>query len=146
MMYHVVNPETAGGWGERTRSTTVPGQPTIVHELDCEFDDWLGDELLAVPVCYIVTEGLAGEINRAGLSGVVFDHVVISKSGEFEDWHPDGLDLPKFLWMKVVGEAGRDDFGLVGDFELVVSDKALAVLQSRPLQHAIIDVFEPGER
>lgn len=145
MGYHAIEPEVAGGWGENTRVKRIAGQPDIVEALDYEFDGWGGDELLESTPCFIVTERLANEIVRAGLSGIVFDHVEISKSGQFEDWYP-GRTLPKFLWMKVEGEAGRDDFGINSDLILVVSDRALAVLKSGQLDNAIIEPLKTPAR
>lgn len=142
MRYYAIQPEVAGGWGEGTKFTRVPGKPVIVHEFDYEFDDWFGDDILTSVRCYIVTERLAGDIVGAGLTGFVFDQVTISKSGQFEDWYPEGRELPKFLWMKVQGVPARDDFGL-NELGLIISEKALLILQSGgQLLHADIAPFE----
>jgi hypothetical protein len=143
MRYFTIRPEVAGGWGANTVATISPGEPDVLYALDYEFDDWFGDDLLKATLCYIVTERLAANILRAGLSGVVFDQVTISKSGIFEDLYPEGRTLPKFLWMKVEGESARDDFGITSDLELVISEHALSVLRSGgQLFHATIKLYE----
>ena len=57
-----------------------------------------------------------------------FDNVEISKSQEFEDWHPD-RELPRFLWMRIVGKPGRHDFWMTSELILAVSERALDLLK-----------------
>jgi len=139
--YHIVEPEVAGGWGKNTEFTRTPGQPVIVHKLHYQFDGWLGDELLETTPCYIVTERLAAEIERAKLTGVSFDAVETSKSEQFDELYPD-RELPKFMWLKVGGTAGQDDFGVTPDLQLIVSDAALAVLENVGISHALVEPFD----
>lgn len=146
MEYYIIGPEVAGGWGEKTRVTRNPGQRVIIHEFDYEFDDWFGDDLLTAAPCFVVTELLAKDIERAQLSGIVFDRVEISKSGIFDDLYPEGRELPTFRWMKIEGQPAKDDFGLTSALELVVSERALAVLRSRQLLEATIEPFEAAGR
>jgi hypothetical protein len=142
MRYFTIRPEVAGGWGANTIATISPGETDVLHALDYEFDDWFGDDLLKATLCYIATERLAANILQAGLSGVVFDEVTISKSGIFEDSYPEGRELPKFLWMKVEGEPARDDFGITSNLELIISDHALLVLRAGgELLHATIKPY-----
>jgi hypothetical protein len=147
MKYFRIKPEVAGGWGSGTKFTRVAGERRIIHDFDYEFDDWAGDDILTSVGCYIVTERLAADIKQAALSGIVFDHVTISHSGIFEDLHPDGLDLPSFLWMKVEGAATQGDFGRDDGYGLVVSERALLVLQaSGQLLHAGIEPYDGPAR
>ena len=118
----------------------TPGQPTVVFKLHYEFNGWLGDELLESVACYIVTEPLAAEIEKAGLTGVQFDEVEISKSDEFEAFQP-GQELPRFLWMRVVGQPRKDDFWITPDLILAVSERALDLLKQSGLSH--MDVMGP---
>ena len=136
--YYIVEPEVAGGWGKHTIFTSPPGERVVVHKLHYEFDGWLGDELLESTPCFIATERLAAEIEKAGLTGVSFDEVEISRSGEFEDRYPN-RKLPSFLWMKVYGKARHDDFGKTPDINLVISQQALQLLREQGTVH--MDVF-----
>jgi hypothetical protein len=138
--YHVVEPEVAGGWGKNTDVIRIPGQPVVVNKLHYVFDGWLGDELLESTPCYIGTERLVDEIKRAKLRGVVFDEVEIAKSEQFDELYPN-RELPKFMWLKMDGTPGEDDFGVTTDLQLVVSDEALAVLQRVGLSNAFVEPF-----
>lgn len=139
--YHIVEPEVAGGWGNNTEFTRTPGHPVIIHKLHYQFDGWLGDELIESTPCYIVTERLAAEIERAELTGVVLDEVETSKSEQFDELYP-GRELPRFMWLKVDGAVGRDDFGVTADLRLIVSERALALLQNVGIPHALVEPFE----
>lgn len=133
--YFAVEPEVAGGWGQNTVVTREPGKPTLVHKLHYVFDGWLGDELLESTPCFIVTERLADEIRRARLTGTRFDDVEVTTSDEFRDLHP-GRQLPRFLWLRVEGMPGIDDFGVTAGLSLVVSERVLELLQRGGFSHA----------
>lgn len=139
MKFHQVEPEVAGGWGEDTVARREPGRPPVVERLHHVFDGWMGDELLETTPCFIVTEGLAEAIRAAGLSGVTFDAVEVGVSETFVELQPATV-LPSWVWMKVEGVAGRDDFGLSPALILVVSDRALAVLGDRIVE-AVVSPF-----
>jgi hypothetical protein len=137
----VLMPEVAGGLGDGTvidRSTTPP----IVSRLHYVMEGWLGDDLLETFPCYIVTERLGNALRSQSLSGIAFGSVQVSKSQQFEDLYPN-RQLPKFFWLKVTGNAGRDDFGLSADFNLVVSDHALGILRRFNLSNCEIERFLP---
>jgi hypothetical protein len=133
--YFVVEPEVAGGWGENTVFTRTPRRPVVVHKLHYQFDGWLGDELLESTPCFIASERLAHEIERAGLTGVIFDEVEVTTSDEFKELYPD-VQLPRFVWLKVQGKPGEDDFGVGPDLRLVVSERALELLERVGFSHA----------
>jgi hypothetical protein len=135
MKYYCIEPEVAGGWGENTVFTRTPGKPTVVHKLHYEFDGWLGDELLQSTPCYIVSERGAHEIERAQLKGARFDDVEITTSEQFRELYPD-RQLPKFVWLKVEGEPGQDDFGLARGLRLVVSERTLELLKQIGISNA----------
>jgi hypothetical protein len=135
MRYYQIEPEVAGGWGKNTLFTRAPGEPMLVQKLHYQFDGWLGDELLESTPCYIVSERLAHEIRRTKLTGMKFDEVEITKSDQFRELYPD-RQLPKFLWLKVEGEAGRDDFGIAPGLQLIVSERAFELLKRVGISHA----------
>ena len=135
MKYYSIEPEVAGGWGKNTVFDRIPGKGTFVHKLNYEFDGWLGDELLESSACYIVTERMAREIERAQLTGARFDEVEVTTSEQFRDIYAD-RQLPKFVWLRVGGKLGQDDFVLGPDRRLVVSDRALELLKRVGVSHA----------
>ncbi|MCX7006003.1 MAG: hypothetical protein NTY53_01915 [Kiritimatiellaeota bacterium] len=137
MKFYSIEPEVAGGWGKNTVFTRSPGGSSVVHRLHYEFDGWLGDELLESTPCFIVSESMAREITQAHFTGAHFDEVEITTSQEFQELCPN-RQLPKFVWLKVDGQAGRDDFGIGSDGRLVVSGRVLAALRSIKISHALI--------
>ena len=58
MRYFILEPEIAGGWGERTVADTGIFPPTVTA-LHYRFDGWRGDELLESFPCFIVTDRFA---------------------------------------------------------------------------------------
>lgn len=137
--YFFVEPEVAGGLGEHSvldRST----YPPKVGRLHYLLDGWLGDHLLESFPCYVLTKELADRLSESRLSGYELEPVEITTSRQFEELYPN-RKLPLFYWLKVTGEAGKDDFGIaVNDWRLVVSEKTLAVI--KPLCPASCDVSE----
>jgi hypothetical protein len=131
--FFAIEPEVAGGLGVNTVIDRSGGKP-VVRQLHYELQGWLGDALLESTPCFVATQALAAEIVQAGLSGAEFDAVEISRSPEFRERDPQ-RQLPDFVWLKTTGRAGVDDFGLDDDLLLVVSDRALAVLQRAGLSH-----------
>jgi len=139
MNYFYVEPEVSGGFGKNTAldSTT---HPPVVSKLHYEFSGWLGDILLESFPCEIITKEAATALGDAGLSGFTFDKVEVSASQEFQDMHPHRR-IPEFLWLKITGVAGADDFGIAKDFRMVVSDKALHILKTLGIDNALIEKF-----
>ena len=125
--YYVIEPEVAGGFGEHCEIDWSTGKMDV-KKLHYQFDGWLGDELLESTPCYIVSERLAQLIEQDKLSGVEFDEVEITISDLFRDIYPN-RQLPKFVWLKVNGIPGQDDFGIASGLRLVVSERAINVLK-----------------
>ena len=139
MLFFVLEPEIAGGWGERTVADTSSFPPTVTA-LHYRFDGWLGDELLESFPCYIVTDRLAVRLRRSGLTGFRLQPVAVSTSEQFDELYPD-RELPAFKWLHPVGRAGMDDFGLSDAHQIVVSERALTILRKFRLQHCEITPF-----
>ena len=133
MKFFRLDPEAAGGLARMTvmdRST----HPPLVTRLHYEFDGWLGDELLQSFPCFIVTQALASSLAAADLTGTSFDLVIVTVSQQFRDMYGDRA-LPEFSWLKVCGRAGADDFGVDNNNYLVVSERALRMMN---LKHCIV--------
>lgn len=138
-MLYYLEPEVAGGFGEDAVVNTA-SHPPVVTRLEYKFESWLGDEVLETFPCFIVTEAVASKITKRNLTGFSLDSVKISKSEEFDEMEPLTV-LPKFLWLKVEGQAGVSDFGIATDHRLVVSDKAKSALEKHQLQYADFENF-----
>lgn len=134
IMYKYIEPEVAGGFGEATKLDTSV-HPPVVFTLEYCFDGWLGDCIIEIFPCYVITAEAKISIDNFNLSGVFFDEVMTSKSDVFEELYPN-TELPKVYWAKIIGTAGIDDFGIANDLRLVVSDNALKILKDCGLKYA----------
>lgn len=101
--------------------------PPLVSVLECEFDGWLGDDLLESFPCFIVTERLGNLIEKNSLTGCVLSSVLVSTSDTFDEMHPD-VALPNFYWLRIQDQAGIEDMGLSKSNHLVVSERFLKIL------------------
>jgi hypothetical protein len=143
MKYYALQPEVAGGFGPHSVIDTKT-RPLLITKFNYEFDVWLGDPLLEAVGCFIVTESLQTQIAAMNATGVSFGTVEVTRSGQFEDRYP-GRQLPEFVWLKVLGKAGRDDFGLSPTHDLVVSDRILHLFIEQGMSHSDIKEFGPGD-
>lgn len=142
MAYYVIDPEVAGGWGKNTKFVREPGRPTSVTHLHYELEAWPVDDLLESTPCFVVTASLASSIIDATLTGVEFRDIEITKSESLEQRVPR-CTLPQYVWLSITGEPGRDDFGVLPNLRLVVSERALMVLRRYRLVNAIIGLYTP---
>lgn len=139
MKYFYVEPEVAGGLGENSvmdRSV----HPPIVSDLHYRFDGWPEDALLESFPVFIVSDVAQENLVEMCASGIRFDEVEITTSDQFNELYSD-RQLPKFVWLKVEGQAGRDDFGTVSDGRLVVSERALEALKNLGISNASVSPF-----
>ncbi|MER8982008.1 MULTISPECIES: hypothetical protein [unclassified Mesorhizobium] len=139
-IYYYLEPEVSGGFGDNI-ILDASVHPPLVTRLHYEFDGWLGDRMVASFPCYLVTEDVAEKILKSEFSGVTFDKVEVTTSELFEEMQPD-QKLPPFVWLKVNGDAGRDDFGMAKDLRLVVSERVLDALKPLGISNALIEPFE----
>ena len=121
------------------------GRRLKATSLHYEFDDWLGDDLLASSPVFVATRRLAHDIKLKSLTGVSLADMETSRSITFETLNP-GRQLPEFVWLKIDGKPGRDDFGIAGDGKLIVSAKALAVLRAFNLNHCGVAPYSATAR
>jgi hypothetical protein len=127
MKYYSLDPDVAGEFGPNTVLDHSTRPPTAVR-LHVEIDLWDGDELLEVFPCFVVSERVADIARRNRFTGAQIGPVEVTKSENFQALHPD-LVLPMFVWLKVNGHPGADDFGLADGIRLVVSERVLGCLQ-----------------
>ena len=137
MSYYYIEPEVAGGHGDKSVLDTRP-HPPIVYRLEYTFAGWMGDALLETFPCYICTDAVANAIIRHHFTGTEIADVEITFSPEYFGRY-DKDTFPHFHWLKIVGAAGADDFGIGSDLRLVVSEKALSVLRSLGIEHAEVE-------
>jgi len=138
-MFFVVEPEVAGGFGERTIFIDRKARPPKLERFHYEMQDWMGDSLLETVCCFIVTTDAAKLLQTEGLTGFTLDSVEVTVSDEFEEREPNA-HIPEFVWLKVSGRPGVDDFALNEACRLNLSERAVTLLKQRArLQHASCD-------
>lgn len=154
MKYFYIEAAVAGDLGE---GTLLDRQfhPPIITKLDYELISWPGDVLHETFPCWIITAAAMKTIKRSRLTGATFDDVDVTRSDVFIEFHPQ-LVVPPFAWMKVHGEQGKEDFGTGErfeiashkgpfdpfDFKLVISQRALDVLEILGIPNATIVDFD----
>lgn len=142
MRYFSLEPEAPGGMDDECKGDFSARIPTI-DELVMYFDDWLGDDLLTCHPAFFVTAQMASRLRASSMTGYTLAPMRVKRSELFEDLHENGsLELPEFVWLQVRGDPGVDDFGLTERTVLVVSDRALSILQKGRLNHCDIAPFE----
>jgi hypothetical protein len=139
LSYYVIEPEVAGGLGPHTMMDRSVFPP-LVSKLHYQFDGWQGDEIVESFPCFLVTESLSDRLAQGALAGIEFADAEVSVSDQFRDAHP-GMVLPRFIWLKVSGEAGKDDFGIGPDSKMVVSERALLVIRATAPQWLDVEPF-----
>jgi len=136
----ILSPEVAGELGENTIIDTSTHPPIISH-FHHRFEGWLGDDLLEVFPCFLVTAALSKAFTEAGLEGFSLDEMEVSVSPEFQDMYPERI-LPEFRWLKITGKDRDADFCLTPDYRLEVSGQAMKVLRRFNIAHAEITAAE----
>ena len=137
-MFKFIEPEVAGGIGEDTKLDTSV-HPPVVYQLHYEFSGWLKNDIVESFPCFIVTDRLKEAILKHRLSGVEFDYVKVTTSYVFEELYPV-LVLPPFNWMKIIGRAREEDFGISDKFRLVISERAYEIISLFDISAA--DVYD----
>ena len=141
MTYFVLEPEVAGGFGPATTGD-LRARPPLIERFNYEFDTWLGDPILEAISTFIVTDRLKEALIEAQASGVAFGDVEVTKSGIFLDMNGDRT-LPAFSWLKITGQAGKDDFGLSMSRHLIVSERAMNLLKVFGLKYCEVSEYDP---
>jgi hypothetical protein len=108
-----IEPDVAGGIGRGTVMDTSV-HPPVVTKLVYQFEGWFGDSIVTTFPCFLVTEDVKRRLVDLGASGAAFAQAEITISENFHELQPD-VELPPFVWLKIDGQAGRDDFGIAGN-------------------------------
>lgn len=123
MKYHMVEPEVIVGMGDNTEMDSTQ-HPPVVSELHIELEDWLGDDLIENFPCYIVTDALAQGLQSKDFNGFEFSSMELTLGEYFRNNYQLSKSLPDFHWLKVLGKANEDDFGMNDEMRLIVSARA----------------------
>jgi hypothetical protein len=128
MPFYIVRPEVPGGLGEDTEMDHSGDRVRVTH-LDYEFEGWLGDELITAHPAFAATATLADAFVAAGLTGFRTRGMQVTRSEDFEESFP-GRELPPFTELVIDGTVGVDDLAINDDSDLVLSQRALDILNT----------------
>jgi hypothetical protein len=133
MLYYKVKPECCGWFGRRTLyAGELETCPPTIYRLEYEFRSWPADHLLEVNCQFIATQELINALSALSpkVSGVHYEAVTATNTLEMRRERP-GVEMPEYKWMKVTGQAGRDDFFVAKDHHLVISERILAAIEKK---------------
>lgn len=151
MIFFVLKPQVDGHFGRNSVFIDESARPPKIEKLHFVLDSFSGDDIITTIGTYVVTKRLADLLKTAkpSITGIAFDQVEISKSDEYYWSQKEGFSyapkqLPEFVWLKIDGKPGVDDFAKPGSYGLVVSERALNILKSLNLQLCDIEDFDPS--
>lgn len=124
--FHALEPESSCELGPNTR-LDASTHPPRVDRLHVVFRGWLGGCIVETFPCFLVSKEARDLILAARLSGCSFDDAEVTIGDPFDE-DPERAHLPRFVWLRIEGRAGVDDFGLDREHQLIVSANALAQL------------------
>ena len=138
MKYYIIEPEVSGGIGENT-IYEENSNSSILH-LHFIFDGWLGDHLLEITPCFMISEYLKNVIENNDLSGCEIQDMEVSFSDEFYEFEKlyDKREIPQFyrLIPSKIYNKGIDlnmsdmkDFMIDEKNYLIVSEKAKKIME-----------------
>lgn len=146
MRFFAISPEAAGQLGNSCVHGDIKERPVQIIEADFEFQFYPHDDLLDGFYTYACAQPLAEALKTSGLTGFTIEPLRVSFEERFYQWAElhKGEELPEFQWLKVVGRAGIDDFGLLPgpvEMPLIVSERALRILKQFRLTHCEIETY-----
>ncbi len=152
MKFYSLLPEVPGTAGSQSICLDWDARPLQLKKVHYELDMMPADDIICTHGAYLVTVRLAEAFKKIKLKGFEICDAEVTTSEKFTQWHGspgtetyiEKVRLPKFMWLKIVGQPGLDDFGLVDslDFDpLIVSDRALSVLSSFEFNRCEIVVY-----
>ena len=152
MEYYILEPEVPGDLDDNTpiKPSSEGPYAQYVEHLGICIEVWMGDDLMEIIPCYIVTRVLRDALTASALSGFEIDTVDVSFDKQLLMF-PDmaaSWPIPKLYWLKITGKAGKDDFGLSpadAPVVLVVSDRAMNLLQRFHLESCEVSKYVPRE-
>jgi hypothetical protein len=140
--YYIIQPEVIVGIGDNTSGADINDQFGITH-LHIKLEDWLGDDLVEVFPCYLITETLKKKLEANMFSGYEFGEVEITKDEYFHNNYQLKKPLPQFYWLIIKGKKNADDIFLDTKFKLNVSPDFLKFLKSDSLSSKYLEINPP---
>ncbi len=144
MKYFELTTQAAGSFGESVEfAGSRQERPPKVTKMAYDFESWPEDSINGWMSHYIVTKELAQALESANppLTGFSVGEVEVTTESQFDELYGD-RELPEFVWLKVEGEAGKNDFGLSLKNSIVVSDRVLEIIKCFPHKYLKQNIFK----
>jgi hypothetical protein len=98
--YLIVRPEVIVGIGGNTEyypTEFIEGKKRLVTKLHIQLEDWLGDDLMEIYPCYIVTQQLKEALENNSFIGFTFAGIEVTEDEYFEDNYQLEKPRPDFF-------------------------------------------------
>lgn len=150
MKFFCLGPQAAGDLGANSVTGDLRERPPKVYKFHLQLERWPKDDLIDGFATYACTNRLANALLESRMTGFELDQVEITFDSQFHIWaslHENEV-MPEFKWLKIIGKAGIDDFGMVQGpcpMPLVVSERALKILNQFKLSVCDVEIYEGQE-
>ena len=132
----IVEPEVAGELGhDSVLDSSV--HPPVVKALHYHFQGWLGDVLLETFPAFIIQDDAAEYLIASGFTGFELRDLKVTYNPDFDL----SGSMPRFSWLFIMGDKEKDDFSTLEDGRLIVSERALDLLNKVGISNAIVQKF-----
>lgn len=112
-----------------------------ITKMHLVFDGWMGDDIVQILNCFLLTEKAKSLLEKSRLKGVHFERPIITKSEEFIERQPATV-LPNFWWLKPPLDVSDTDIMITRHGCLEVSEQAMLEFRKLNLAHASIQPKE----
>jgi len=137
------------GWiGEQSVSEVVDNREDF-QKVHYVFDDYPTDCIVEHFGVYLITQGLKKALEEIEATGCEFHDVIVSRSDAYEGHtsHIPDNSLPKFYWLKIVGEGGKDDIGRAEPtLSIAVSERVFNEMKKFGLNDCIVYDWPSGDQ
>lgn len=143
MKYFELNTQAAGSFGESVEfAGPRQERPPKVTRMAYDFELWPEDAISGWMSHYVITKELSEALQSAtpALTGFSIGEVEITTESQFDELYGD-RELPDFVWLKVEGTAGKDDFGLSANNSMVASERALGIIKQFPHKYLKLEDY-----
>ena len=134
-MKYIIEAEVPGHLGEDA-VYSIDSNSWNVTKMHLVFDGWMGDDIVQILNCFLLTDEAKSLLEKSQLQGMHFELPTITKSEEFIERQPDTI-LPKFWWLKLLSDM---DMLITKGGHLEASEKAMTEFRKLNLAHASIQM------
>jgi hypothetical protein len=137
-MKYIIEAEVSGHLGdEAVYSSDSSGWNVTKMHLVC--DGWMGDDIVQILNCFLLTDKAKSLLEKSQLKGVHFERPTITKSEEFIERQPATI-LPNFWWLKPPSGVSDVDMFVTKHGYLEASEQAMTEFRTLSLAHASIQM------